>query len=119
MERLLEVYKGPCLLDCIEVNLTNVDVFSAKRVPAHGKDNFKIVRQNGNILKEKGAGKIFIERNLHEDFCRDGNKIGVVDIPFHSIPLELNYRDGNKIVLADILFHSIGIELDGIKCWTR
>lgn len=71
VEKLLEIFKGPCLLDCIEVSLTEVDVFSAKRVPAHGED-FKIVRQNGNVLKEKGAAKLFIERNLYEDFCRDG-----------------------------------------------
>ncbi len=71
VERLLEIFRGPCLLDCIEVNLSEVDVFSAKRVPARG-ENFRIERERGNVLKEKGAAKLFIERNLYEDFCRDG-----------------------------------------------
>lgn len=62
---------GPCLLDCIEVNLTEVDVFSARRVPARG-ESFRIQRQEGKVLKEKGAAKLNIERNLYEDFCRDG-----------------------------------------------
>jgi hypothetical protein len=53
------------------VNLTEVDVFSARRVPARG-ESFRIQRQEGNVLKEKGAAKLNIERNLHEDFCRDG-----------------------------------------------
>ena len=44
IERQLEAFKGPCLLDCIEVDLCDVDVFSAKRVKLGGSD-FKIVRQ--------------------------------------------------------------------------
>ncbi len=71
VENLLNVFRGPCLLDCIEVDLMEVDVFSAQRVPARG-ENFKIIRQNGNVLKEKGTAKLYIERNLYEDFCRDG-----------------------------------------------
>lgn len=71
IEEMLEEYKGPCLLDCIEVALTDVDVFSAKKV--RGEDgSHSIVRQPGQVLKEKGAAKIYIERNLYEDFCRDG-----------------------------------------------
>lgn len=76
VEKLLEIFRGPCLLDCIEVSLMEVDVFSAKRVPATG-NSFKIERQNGNVLKEKGAAKLFIERNLYEDFCRDGRGVCV------------------------------------------
>ena len=53
------------------MNLTEVDVFSAKREPARG-ESFKIQRQEGNVLKEKGAAILYIERNLYEDFCRDG-----------------------------------------------
>ena len=71
VERLLEVFRGPCLLDCIEVVLSGVDVFSAKRVPAQG-ENFRIERGRGNVLKEKGAAKLYIQRNLYEDFCREG-----------------------------------------------
>ena len=44
IERQLEAFKGPCLLDCIEVDLSDVDVFSARRVKLGGSD-FKIVRQ--------------------------------------------------------------------------
>ena len=43
IERQLEAVKGPCLLDCIMVDLSEVDVFSARRVEL-GND-FKIVRQ--------------------------------------------------------------------------
>lgn len=50
-------------------------MFSAKRVPARG-ESFKIQRQEGKVLKEKGAGILYIERNLYEDFCRDGNREG-------------------------------------------
>ena len=71
VERILKVFQGPCLLDCIEVGLTGVDVFSAKRVPARG-ENFRIERDRGKVLKEKGAAKLYIQRNLYEDFCRDG-----------------------------------------------
>lgn len=71
VEMLLEGYQGPCLLDCIEVDLAGVDVFSAKRVPAQG-EVFRIERESGNVLKEKGAARLYIERNLYEDFCRDG-----------------------------------------------
>ena len=28
--------------------------------------------QPGNVLKKKAAAKLYIERNLYEDFCRDG-----------------------------------------------
>ena len=70
IEKQLEAFKGPCLLDCIEVELSDVDVFSAKKVKVVGGS--KIVRQPGNVLKEKGAARLFLERNLYEDFCRDG-----------------------------------------------
>ena len=68
IEKQLEAFKG--LLDCIEVELSDVDVFSARKVKVVGGS--KIVRQPGNVLKEKGAARLFIERNLYEDFCRDG-----------------------------------------------
>ena len=71
IEKQLEAFKGPCLLDCIEVELSDVDVFSAKKVRT-SRGGSKIVRQPGNVLKEKGAAKLYIERNLYEDFCRDG-----------------------------------------------
>ncbi len=44
IEKKLEAVKGPCLLDCIELVLSEVDVFSAKRVDT-GTNKFKIVRQ--------------------------------------------------------------------------
>ena len=31
--------------------------------------------QPGKVLKEKAAAKIYFERNLYEDFCRDGDYI--------------------------------------------
>ena len=31
-----------------------------------------ITSQPGNVLKKKAAAKLYIERNLYEDFCRDG-----------------------------------------------
>ena len=40
----LQSRSGPCLLDCIKLELTEVDVFSALKVPLDG-DKFKIVRQ--------------------------------------------------------------------------
>ena len=71
VETLLQIFKGPCLLDCIQVGLSEVDVFSARRVPVRGS-KFSIQRQEGEVLKEKGAATLYIERNLYEDFCRDG-----------------------------------------------
>ncbi len=71
VEGVLETFKGPCLLDCLDLSLESVDVFSARRVPDFG-DKFRIVRQKGKVLKEKGAAKLYIERNLYEDFCRNG-----------------------------------------------
>ena len=74
IEDFLETFKGPCLLDCIKLSLEDVDVFSAQRTPEFG-DKFRILRQKGKVLKEKGTAKLFIERNLYEDFCRNGKDI--------------------------------------------
>ena len=41
---LPQARSGPCLLDCIQVDLKEVDVFSARKVNMDGH-NFKIVRQ--------------------------------------------------------------------------
>lgn len=70
IEKELQAFKGPCLLDCIVVELANVDVFSAHK--ERGRGGGRIVREPGVVLKEKGAAKLFIERNLFQDFCRDG-----------------------------------------------
>ena len=73
VEKQLEAFEGPCLLDCIEVSLRDVDVFSARKVRVKGaSQTFRIVRQPGKVLKEKGKAKLYIERNLYEDFCRNG-----------------------------------------------
>ena len=51
IERKMEMRRGPCLLDCIEMDLTEVDVFSAKRKQgAGGKDSFKIERQVSDVI---------------------------------------------------------------------
>ena len=39
-----QAWSGPCLLDCIQLDLSEVDVFSASKVSLTG-DTFKIVRQ--------------------------------------------------------------------------
>ena len=44
IESQLQARSGPCLLDCIQLDLTEVDVFSARKVGVEG-DSFKIVRQ--------------------------------------------------------------------------
>ena len=31
--------------------------------------------QKGKVLKEKGAARIYVERNLYEDFCREGTYV--------------------------------------------
>ena len=76
VEKQLEAFAGPCLLDCIEVSLSDVDVFSAKKVKVSGDTNYRIVRQPGKVLKEKGKAELYIERNLYEDFCRNGDYSG-------------------------------------------
>ena len=75
VEKQLEAFEGPCLIDCIEVSLRDVDVFSAKNVRVNSALSYRIVRQPGNVLKEKGAAKLYIERNLYEDFCRNGKSL--------------------------------------------
>lgn len=77
VEKQLEAFEGPCLLDCIEVSLRDVDVFSAKKIRVRGAQTYRIVRQPGKVLKEKGEAKLYIERNLYEDFCRNGKCPGV------------------------------------------
>ena len=72
VEKQLEAFEGPCLLDCIEVSLKDVDVFSAKKIRVKGAQRYRIVRQPGKVLKEKGTAKLYIERNLYEDFCKNG-----------------------------------------------
>lgn len=81
VEKQLEAFEGPCLLDCIEVSLSDVDVFSAKKVRVQGGHNYRIVRQPGKVLKKKGTAKLFIERNLYEDFCRNG-KYSAISLVF-------------------------------------
>lgn len=49
IERNLDAFRGPCLLDCIEIDLTEVDVFSATREKVEG-GNFKFLRQVGMRL---------------------------------------------------------------------
>ena len=50
VEQRLAARSGPCLMDCIEVRLEGVDVFSANRVggsnqtPVHQREDYKIVR---------------------------------------------------------------------------
>lgn len=59
VERQLEAFRGPCLLDCIEVCLSDVDVFSAKRIklPGSGENRFRICRQVG-----LGSGHVTVTR---------------------------------------------------------
>ena len=52
VEEVLGPFQGPCLLDCIVVELSDVDVFSARRTVCQGEgeqrndgENFKIVRE--------------------------------------------------------------------------
>ena len=52
--------------------MSDVDVFSARKVKVQGSHGYRIVRQPGKVLKEKGTAKLYIERNLYEDFCRNG-----------------------------------------------
>ena len=87
VEKQLEAFEGPCLLDCIEVNLKDVDVFSAKkiRVKGGGRQMYRIVRQPGKVLKEKGTAKLYIERNLYEDFCKNGKFLS----SFNEIPISI------------------------------
>lgn len=61
MEQRLAARSGPCLMDCIEVRLESVDVFSAHRVGGstqttpihqhHITEDYKIVRDVRNLLK--------------------------------------------------------------------
>ena len=44
VENQLAAFRGPCLLDCMVIELTEVDVFSATREKLEGS-NFKITRQ--------------------------------------------------------------------------
>ena len=44
VESQLAAFRGPCLLDCMVIDLTEVDVFSATREKLEG-NNFKITRQ--------------------------------------------------------------------------
>ena len=49
IEKHLDAFRGPCLLDCIEIDLTEVDVFSATRERVEG-GNFKFLRQVGKEI---------------------------------------------------------------------
>ena len=49
VESQLAAFRGPCLLDCMVIDLTEVDVFSATREKLEG-NNFKITRQ---VRREK------------------------------------------------------------------
>ena len=47
IECQLQACRGPCLLDCIQLDLTAVDVFSARKVTLDG-DSYRIDRQVGS-----------------------------------------------------------------------
>ena len=49
VESQLAAFRGPCLLDCMVIDLTEVDVFSATREKLEG-NNFRITRQ---VRREK------------------------------------------------------------------
>lgn len=111
IEEILKSRGSPCLLDCMELLLEDVDVFSARKLPlaptSSTQDGFayRIERdvcawvwsdslqmldplllphpQHGEVLGEKGALKLTVERNLHEDFCRNGE----TDIHAEFLPL--------------------------------
>ena len=75
--RKVEARSGPCLLDCIEMDLTEVDVFSAKREQtAGGKDSFRIVRQVSEavvfimqIQLYMYTGVVVVHVILNSNFC--------------------------------------------------
>ena len=97
VEKQLEAFEGPCLLDCIEVSLKDVDVFSAKkiRVKGGGAQTYRIVRQPGKVLKEKGTAKLYIERNLYEDFCRNGeflSSLNEIPISMYNVKLWFTHQ---------------------------
>jgi vacuolar protein sorting-associated protein 13D len=67
--------EGPCLLDCMELILREVDVFSARKAPLGNHSlldgyQYMFKRDEGEVLKEQVTVKLAIERNLFDDFCR-------------------------------------------------
>lgn len=71
-------FTGPCLLDCIELSLSDMDVFTAKR--ESGRDQVRMPklltmgRNRGAMLADKCKLNLRIERNL----CNDLSKAGTI-----------------------------------------
>ena len=67
---LPQAFSGPCLLDCIQLDLTDVDVFSACKVPLEG-DNFKIVRQVWRTSQTSKTSLLYctFSEELHFKMC--------------------------------------------------
>ena len=70
-------FTGPCLLDCIDLSLSDMDVFTAKR--ERGQDEVRksnkstIGRNRGPMLADKCKFNLKIERNLCNDLSKAGN----------------------------------------------
>ena len=59
------LYKGPCLLDVMRIDLHGNDVFTA----VFDTQNSVFVREESRILKEKLNYKVVFEHNLHMPMC--------------------------------------------------
>ena len=63
------------LLDCMQLELVDMDLFSAVRVPVSGQQNtsaFTYKRQGIKLLNEKCKLSLCVERNLDWAFSRKG-----------------------------------------------
>ena len=59
------LYKGPCLLDVMRIDLQGNDVFTAE----FDTQNCVFVREDSRILKEKLNYRVVFEHNLHMPMC--------------------------------------------------
>lgn len=67
--------KKSLLLDCMHLELVDMDLFSAVRVPVSGQHKtsaFTYKRQGMKLLNEKCRLSLSVERNLDWAFSRNG-----------------------------------------------
>jgi vacuolar protein sorting-associated protein 13D len=106
-------FTGPCLLDCIDLSLSDMDVFTAKKERRQDEvrksDKSAIVKNRGPMLADKCKLNLKIERNL----CNDLSKA----VPEFLIAGELSsvhilVDQFQLALIKDLLDHNLGEPLE-------
>ena len=67
-------FRGPCLLDFIDLSLSDVNVFTARKMSESQGWPVAFEKRGGRVLADKCQLNLKIERNLCKDLSKNGTK---------------------------------------------